>query len=66
MKNDPDFAAKRQLYSTARLAHSQHYVKLDRFCPGSAFYDHDEFWIVTDATGKQFSVYETELTDFCL
>lgn len=66
MITDTDFAAKRHLYRTARIAHSQHYVKLDKFHPGSVLYDYANFWWVTDAQGKEFSVYETELTDFCL
>lgn len=66
MLTDPDFAAKRALYKTARIVDSEHYVKLDRFCPASDKYCHAAFWQVTCAQGKQFSVYETELTDFCL
>jgi hypothetical protein len=66
VRTDPDFAAKRALYRTARIVDSDHYVALDRFIPASAKYCHAEFWQVTCAQGKQFQVYERELTDFCL
>lgn len=65
-QSDPDFAAKRALYKTARIVDSEHYVKLDRFIPASKKYCHGPFWWVTCAQGKEFSVYERELTDFCL
>jgi hypothetical protein len=59
-----DTEAKMKLYKTATLC--GHFVKLVFYAPASKKHGHAAYYMIRTIDGQQFTVFASELTDFCL